>query len=83
MTPSISTQRDLSLPRSFPFSRTSVNKVNTKVDMRLDLAKISWIPDEVKDAMRQLVRRRPLITADSGVAEGPRNTGAPHLEWPL
>lgn len=35
----------------------SVNKVNTKVDMRFDLGKAGWIPDEVKDAIRQLVSR--------------------------
>ncbi|KXZ42862.1 hypothetical protein GPECTOR_114g313 [Gonium pectorale] len=35
-----------------------VNKVNTKVDMRFDLGRASWIPDEVKDAMRQLEKNR-------------------------
>jgi hypothetical protein len=31
-------------------------QVNTKVDMRFDIAKADWIPDEVKDAIRQKVR---------------------------
>ncbi len=49
----LSSSTDISpVPRPF---RSSVNKVNTKVDMRFEVAKASWIPDEVKDAMRQLV----------------------------
>jgi hypothetical protein len=30
-------------------------QVNTKVDMRFDIAKADWIPEEVKDAIRQKV----------------------------
>jgi hypothetical protein len=33
----------------------SACQVNTKVDMRFDIAKADWIPDEVKDAIRQKV----------------------------
>jgi hypothetical protein len=33
----------------------TVLQVNTKVDMRFDIAKADWIPDEVKDAIRQKV----------------------------
>jgi len=31
-------------------------QVNTKVDMRFDLDKAGWIPDEVKDAIRRAVK---------------------------
>ncbi len=34
----------------------NVNKLNTKVDMRLDLDKQEWIPDEVKDEIKRKVR---------------------------
>jgi hypothetical protein len=34
-------------------------QVNTKVDMRFDIGKADWIPDEVKDAIRQKVSRGP------------------------
>lgn len=36
----------------------NVNKVNTKVDMRFELDKAGWIPDEVKDAMRRAEKNR-------------------------
>eukprot|EP00775_Hariotina_reticulata_P004243 gene4243-4493_t len=36
----------------------NVNKVNTKVDMRFDLDKADWVPEEVKDAIRRLEKNR-------------------------
>lgn len=32
-------------------------QVNTKVDMRFELDKAGWIPDEVKEAIRRAVSR--------------------------
>jgi len=34
-------------------------QVNTKVDMRFDLVKATWIPEEVADALRQMVSGAP------------------------
>ncbi len=34
----------------------NVNKVATKVDMRLNLDRAAWIDEEVKDAVRRMVR---------------------------
>lgn len=34
-----------------------MNKVNTKVDMRLDLAKATWIPLEIREQIRVAVRK--------------------------
>eukprot|EP00877_Chromochloris_zofingiensis_P013366 jgi/Chrzof1/8283/Cz03g04140.t1 len=36
----------------------NVNKVNTKVDMRFELDKAGWIPEEVKDAIKRMEKNR-------------------------
>lgn len=36
----------------------NVNKVNTKVDMRFELDKAGWIPDDVKEAIQQAEKNR-------------------------
>jgi len=34
----------------------NVNKVNTKVDMRLNLEKAEWLDEEIVEAVRRMVR---------------------------
>jgi protein subunit release factor B len=36
----------------------NVNKVNTKVDMRLNLEKAEWLDEEVVEAVRRMVRAK-------------------------
>lgn len=36
----------------------NVNKVNTKVDMRLNVLSAGWIPEELKDALQRLEKKR-------------------------
>lgn len=36
----------------------NVNKVNTKVDMRLNLEKADWLDEEVAEAVRRMVRAK-------------------------
>lgn len=35
-----------------------MNKVNTKVDMRLNLEKAEWLDEEVVEAVRRMVRAK-------------------------
>lgn len=35
-----------------------MNKVNTKVDMRLHLGNATWLDDEVADAVRRMEKKR-------------------------
>jgi hypothetical protein len=41
----------------------NVNKVNTKVDMRLNVALAGWISEDLKDALQRMVHSRSALSA--------------------
>lgn len=41
----------------------NVNKVNTKVDMRINVALAGWISEDLKDALQRLVHSRSALSA--------------------
>jgi peptidyl-tRNA hydrolase ICT1 len=49
---------DFAFARSSGSGGQNVNKVSTKVDMRLDLGKASWIPLEIREQIRVMVSER-------------------------
>jgi len=49
---------EVTYSRSSGAGGQNVNKLSTKADVRFDLNKQSWIPDEVKDAIRQAEKNR-------------------------
>eukprot|EP00983_Pelagomonas_calceolata_P001391 47202-Pelagomonas_calceolata.AAC.2 len=54
---------EVTYSRSSGAGGQNVNKLSTKADVRFDLNKQSWIPDEVKDAIRQALALTAVVCA--------------------
>ncbi|GAX85189.1 hypothetical protein CEUSTIGMA_g12607.t1 [Chlamydomonas eustigma] len=71
---------DFSFSRSSGAGGQNVNKVSTKVDMRLDLSKATWLPEEIRQEIRTAEKNKVTNEGFLVVSSQKHRTQAQNME---